>query len=79
MVASKGTSHERSRPVPEAKAAVEMYLTIPREVTGRMSEPVRCSDRVVHADPAGGCSRNVGRKRRGGSIRTGIHGTRLGN
>jgi hypothetical protein len=29
---------------------VEMFLIIPREVTGRSSEPVGCSARVVHAD-----------------------------
>lgn len=29
---------------------IEMYFTIPRELTGRMSEQVRCSARVVHVE-----------------------------
>jgi len=31
--------------------ALEMYLTLPTELTGRPPEPVRCSARVVHAEP----------------------------
>jgi hypothetical protein len=30
--------------------SLEMYFTIPREVTGRSAEPVRCSARVVHVE-----------------------------
>ena len=30
---------------------LEMYFTIPRELTGRSAEQVRCSDRVVHVEP----------------------------
>lgn len=29
---------------------LEIYLTIPRELTGRSPEPVRCRARVVHVD-----------------------------
>ena len=29
---------------------LEMYFTIPRELTGRASEQVRCSARVVHVE-----------------------------
>jgi hypothetical protein len=29
---------------------IEMYFTIPRELTGRMSEQVRCRARVVHVE-----------------------------
>jgi hypothetical protein len=29
---------------------IEIYLTIPRELTGRGPEPVRCRARVVHVD-----------------------------
>ena len=29
---------------------IEMFFTIPRELTGRMSEQVRCSARVVHVE-----------------------------
>jgi len=29
---------------------LEIYLTIPRELTGRGPEPVRCRARVVHVD-----------------------------
>ena len=29
---------------------LEMFLTLPRELTGRDSEQVRCSSRVVHVD-----------------------------
>jgi hypothetical protein len=29
---------------------LEMYFTLPRELTGRESEQVRCSARVVHVD-----------------------------
>lgn len=29
---------------------LEIYLTIPRELTGRGPEPVRCKARVVHVD-----------------------------
>ncbi|HTW23583.1 MAG TPA: PilZ domain-containing protein [Candidatus Baltobacteraceae bacterium] len=31
-------------------APLEIYLTIPRELTGRGPEPVRCKARVVHVD-----------------------------
>jgi PilZ domain len=31
---------------------IEMYFTIPRELTGRYMEHVRCSARVVHVEPA---------------------------
>jgi len=31
-------------------APLEIYLTIPRELTGRGPEPVRCRARVVHVD-----------------------------
>jgi PilZ domain len=31
-------------------APIEVYLTIPRELTGRGPEPVRCKARVVHVD-----------------------------
>jgi hypothetical protein len=31
-------------------APLEIYLTIPRELTGRSPEPVRCRARVVHVD-----------------------------
>jgi hypothetical protein len=30
--------------------SVEVYFTLPRELTGRSPEPVRCSARVVHVD-----------------------------
>ncbi len=30
---------------------LEMYFTIPRELTGRGAEQVRCSARVVHVEP----------------------------
>jgi hypothetical protein len=30
--------------------AVEIYFTLPRELTGRSPEPVRCSARVVHVE-----------------------------
>ena len=30
--------------------ALEIYLTIPRELTGRSPDPVRCRARVVHVD-----------------------------
>ena len=30
--------------------SVEVYFTLPRELTGRNSEPVRCCARVVHVD-----------------------------
>ena len=33
---------------------LEMFFTIPREVTGRESERVRCSARVVHVDEGAG-------------------------
>jgi len=29
---------------------IEIYLTLPRELTGRSPEPVRCSGRVVHVE-----------------------------
>ncbi|MGD1210170.1 MAG: PilZ domain-containing protein [Candidatus Acidiferrales bacterium] len=29
---------------------LEIYLTLPRELTGRSPEPVRCSARVVHVE-----------------------------
>jgi hypothetical protein len=31
--------------------AMELYFTLPRELTGRSPEPVRCSARVVHVEP----------------------------
>ena len=31
-------------------ALLEIYLTIPRELTGRESEPVRCRARVTHVE-----------------------------
>jgi hypothetical protein len=31
---------------------IEMYFTLPRELTGRYIEHVRCSARVVHVEPA---------------------------
>ena len=30
--------------------AMEIYFTLPRELTGRSPEPVRCSARVVHVE-----------------------------
>jgi hypothetical protein len=33
-------------------APLEIYLTLPRELTGRGPEPVRCKARVVHVDEA---------------------------
>src|ERR1700730_3180492 len=30
---------------------IEMYFTLPRELTGRNAEEVRCSARVVHVEP----------------------------
>jgi hypothetical protein len=30
--------------------AMEIYFTLPRELTGRSPEPVRCSERVVHVE-----------------------------
>jgi hypothetical protein len=30
--------------------AMELYFTLPRELTGRCPEPVRCSARVVHVE-----------------------------
>lgn len=40
----------RSREKMSVGQPLEMYLTIPRELTGRASERVRCSARVVHAE-----------------------------
>jgi hypothetical protein len=31
-------------------APLEMYFTLPRELTGRSPEPVRCKARVVHVE-----------------------------
>ena len=31
--------------------SLEMYFTIPRELTGRSAEQVRCTARVVHVEP----------------------------
>lgn len=30
--------------------AMELYFTLPRELTGRSPEPVRCNARVVHVE-----------------------------
>jgi hypothetical protein len=35
-------------------APLEIYLTLPRELTGRSPEPVRCSARVVHVEERAG-------------------------
>jgi hypothetical protein len=35
-------------------APLEMYLTLPRELTGRGPEPVRCKARVVHVEECAG-------------------------
>jgi hypothetical protein len=35
--------------------SVEVYFTLPRELTGRSPEPVRCSARVVHVDQMDEC------------------------
>lgn len=40
----------RSRENLAIGAPLEMYLTLPRELTGRRAEEVRCSARVVHVD-----------------------------
>jgi PilZ domain len=40
----------RSRQRVNVGEPLEMYFTIPRELTGRMSEQVRCSARVVHVE-----------------------------
>ena len=32
---------------------IEMFFTLPRELTGRRPEPVRCQARVVHVKPVG--------------------------
>jgi hypothetical protein len=32
--------------------AIEIYLKLPRELTGRAPEDVRCDARVVHVDPS---------------------------
>jgi hypothetical protein len=39
-----------SRDDMEVGMPLEMYLTLPRELTGRRSEEVRCSARVVHVE-----------------------------
>jgi len=41
----------RSREKMSIGQPLEMCLTIPRELTGRMSEQVRCGARVVHVEP----------------------------
>ena len=41
----------RSREDVQIGTPLEMYLTIPRELTGRRTEEVRCSARVVHVEP----------------------------
>lgn len=40
------TSHEGLR----IGAPLELYFTLPRELTGRSPEPVRCKARVVHVE-----------------------------
>ena len=35
---------------PRIGQAMELYFTLPRELTGRSPEPVRCSARVVHVE-----------------------------
>lgn len=39
---------------------LEMYFTIPRELTGRASEQVRCSARVVHVEEREGAQGMMG-------------------
>lgn len=34
-------------------APIEIYFTLPRELTGRSPEPVRCKARVVHVEERG--------------------------
>ena len=41
----------RSRHRVNVGEPLEMYFTIPRELTGRSAEQVRCSARVVHVEP----------------------------
>jgi PilZ domain-containing protein len=41
----------RSRHSVSVGEPLEMYFTIPRELTGRGAEQVRCSARVVHVEP----------------------------
>src|SRR5271165_1608751 len=41
----------RSRQTVSVGQPLEMYFTIPRELTGRGAEQVRCSARVVHVEP----------------------------
>ena len=41
----------RSRQRVNVGEPLEMYFTIPRELTGRSAEQVRCSARVVHVEP----------------------------
>ena len=41
----------RSRQRVNVGEPLEMYFTIPRELTGRNAEQVRCSARVVHVEP----------------------------
>ena len=41
----------RSRHRVSVGEPLEMYFTIPRELTGRSAEQVRCSARVVHVEP----------------------------
>jgi len=41
----------RSRQRVSVGEPLEMYFTIPRELTGRGAERVRCSARVVHVEP----------------------------
>ena len=41
----------RSRQRVSVGEPLEMYFTIPRELTGRSAEQVRCSARVVHVEP----------------------------
>lgn len=46
-------------------APLEMYLTLPRELTGRSPEPVRCKARVVHVEE---CARQRGVKGIGAAV-----------
>jgi hypothetical protein len=41
----------RSREKVSVGEPIEMYFTLPRELTGRKAEEVRCSARVVHVEP----------------------------
>ena len=57
-LSERGVAFKSSHPVSLGQP-IELFFTLPTELTGRVPEDIRCIARVVHVDPAGDSQGNI--------------------